>query len=804
MTSSDEWEENLGNIDDLISSNLSTLETEDVIYLEEYLVGDFDSHSPSLWSALKEDSEGDASPCPNTRQEGIHTDQSSNHTNEENSENVDDPQVPQEITRSIDTAGNSLGSRQRRANRGVPKPKFVSYQAFPPLTKDKPFQCELCGQRLATRESRKRHIIAKHVKEKNNVCSDCGKKFVFKFSLKAHAAIHSATPNFTCVCGQTFSVRGSYMNHVRRVHRAVSEVKYSCELCFKSFVDHHTLRLHLISVHKPKTIACLHSGCNKVFSTGALMKSHYWYHLKQRFPCDECGQTFSTESYMYKHRRTHSGIRPYMCVDCGKTYLSVSHLNKHRRAAHSTYRPFQCSFCGKCYKTKDQLTFHESSHRGEKPFQCEVCGYATAYRNTYYAHRKKHQTSSLTSTAQKKNKGDIPSTTDHIASGDENNTIGKKGEKNKTKKKKSSSSPSKYKSSPGVSSSKTSLLKNATTPILLNTTSGSVKGASCSMSVSPSTASVNVICVVSSEPNDTSVLPECSRNLSTNFPLPVDNHRKNVQSSASTNFMSSEPLNLVHPPDRSTEMTCLGLHQTTKPDTYELVTNHDVTEENSKKSSEEQTSCIILSNAAKCSFPMCESSDESLLLFKVDDESYVALCPHHSLTDLADDAVKEGTSLKGITYVNISTQVLDNFSQQNETTEQETSDSVDLKVVTTEANISESIPHSQSSPELCGKHTPSDSSLVQLMSQSASTTPEICITNMPVSQQLDCVKPSTEVCLTEHLSTIMELDSGIVSPSGPIVDESFSLAEMEVHCLLCEEQFLCMDDYVTHLESCNS
>lgn len=33
----------------------------------------------------------------------------------------------------------------------------------------------------------------------------------------------------------------------------------------------------------------------------------YRYHLKQRFPCDECGQTFSTESYMYKHRRTHSG-----------------------------------------------------------------------------------------------------------------------------------------------------------------------------------------------------------------------------------------------------------------------------------------------------------------------------------------------------------------------------------------------------------------------------------------------------------------------------------------------------------------
>lgn len=87
--------QNLGNIDDLISSNLSTLETEDVIYLEEYLVGDFDSHSPSLWSALKEDGEGNESSRPNTRQEGIHADQS----NEENSENVDDPQVPQETSR---------------------------------------------------------------------------------------------------------------------------------------------------------------------------------------------------------------------------------------------------------------------------------------------------------------------------------------------------------------------------------------------------------------------------------------------------------------------------------------------------------------------------------------------------------------------------------------------------------------------------------------------------------------------------------------------------------------------------------
>ncbi|XP_042213311.1 oocyte zinc finger protein XlCOF6-like [Homarus americanus] len=255
--------------------------------------------------------------------------------------------------------------------------------------------CELCGLRLATRESRRRHILSKHIKERTNVCGVCGKAFIFKFALKTHQAVHSDTPSFICVCGSSFKLRSSYMDHVRRIHRAASEMTFMCELCFKSFGDRHTLRIHLTSVHKPKTIPCTFDGCGKLFSTTGLMTSHYRYHLKHRFTCVECGQTFSTESYMYKHRDTHSGIRPYVCTDCGKTYLSTSHLNKHRRAAHSTLRPYQCSYCGKCYKGKDQLTYHENSHRGEKPYQCSVCGYATAYRHTYYVHKKKHLKPSL-------------------------------------------------------------------------------------------------------------------------------------------------------------------------------------------------------------------------------------------------------------------------------------------------------------------------------------------------------------------------------------------------------------------------
>lgn len=368
-----------------------SLEKEDVLYLEENLE--------------REDGVNDSNTLYHTHglSNKINTKRDQNVVALENTNVNDDVLQPadldnhQELTPEKGIAVVATSSqfiKSQRTTRGIPGQKFVSYESFP-VSKEKTFTCELCGLRLASKESRRRHILSKHIKERTNFCNECGRAFIFKFALKSHKATHADTAKFVCICGQSFSIRSSYNDHVRRIHQAAPNVKYQCQMCFKEFGERATLRIHLISVHKPKTIACLHKGCPKLFSTIGLMRSHYRYHLKQKFACDECGQVFSTEAYMYKHRLSHSGIRPYVCIDCGKSYLSMSHLNKHRRVAHSTVRPFQCSMCGKCYKTKDQLTFHENSHRGEKPFKCEICGYATAYRNTYYAHRKNHTTNGV-------------------------------------------------------------------------------------------------------------------------------------------------------------------------------------------------------------------------------------------------------------------------------------------------------------------------------------------------------------------------------------------------------------------------
>ncbi|XP_045626400.2 uncharacterized protein [Procambarus clarkii] len=788
--SSSEWNESLDNIDYFISC-MGSLEREDVIYLEEYLVGDESpgSQSPSCWPLVKERDEISLSKSKVDEATDRDRGELGRQMEKDILENPDDP----EAIVDAESSGYCLlrTSAHTRLTRGVTKPKFVTYQSFP-ATKGKPFMCELCGLRLATRESRRRHILAKHIKERNNVCNVCGKTFIFKFALRTHKAVHSDTPNFICVCGMSFTLRASYMDHIKRRHRAASEIKYQCELCLKSLGDRHTLRHHLLSVHKPKTIPCTHNGCGKVFSTIALMRSHYRYHLKQRFTCDECGQGFSTESYMYKHRLTHSGFRPYVCVDCGKTYLSMSHLNKHRRSAHSSNRPFQCSFCGKCYKTKDQLTFHESSHKGEKPFECNICGYATAYRNTLYTHKKKHQLRSSTNEAESA----CHQQSSISSSRTSNNKLCRKM---KDKEKGVKDSPSGSKSKHKIDNDEKKLNENASSEVARH----NVKSIS-------NLPSLNIVCVMPAKSDglelqhELPMLDKASFNNviiqsntasgETQLPTVCDasgfSHETIVQSQGKIN---SSQNNLI---------------QIGKFDSVKLLSDKNITSENASIT-DKQDPCIIVSSNGRCAIPTCESGDDSLLLFKVGDNSYVGICSHHTFSDGSSELHKDGESSKQLEMLDFNVQCLESMSFQTE---------YDSKNINSNTIPSETTDVSLSGDDISIHYMGTLQAqkrveLVVLPSTNENTAMDndLIIQQIPNLISTTASLPSVEnansstgkVCSAEF-STIMELDSEAPSLSGHIVDDSFSLAQLEVLCPLCDEQFLCMDDYVTHLECCHN
>ncbi|CAH1778179.1 unnamed protein product, partial [Owenia fusiformis] len=56
--------------------------------------------------------------------------------------------------------------------------------------------------------------------------------------------------------------------------------------------------------------------------------------VSRSFTCELCCKTFNCNSNLSKHRKIHTGVKPFICPHCNKPFRQKAHLKTHLQRKH--------------------------------------------------------------------------------------------------------------------------------------------------------------------------------------------------------------------------------------------------------------------------------------------------------------------------------------------------------------------------------------------------------------------------------------------------------------------------------------
>lgn len=218
---------------------------------------------------------------------------------------------------------------------------------------EKPYKCDEQNCQYSTNQ----YSLLKSHKFKHNLfyeCVTCQEKFPSRPELKSHMSTHGERPYKCDQCNKCYKDKHGLGWH-KKVQHEPSRLKFTCELCGKTYPFDSLLTQHINLTHAPE----------------------------KQSVCDICGKNVS-KTYLPMHRRTH-GEKQYSCDVCQKTFLEKAYLKRHRMI-HTGEKPYVCNVCGNLFRQHSTLTIHMRTHTGDRPYKCVTC------ENAYKTHHnlKKH------------------------------------------------------------------------------------------------------------------------------------------------------------------------------------------------------------------------------------------------------------------------------------------------------------------------------------------------------------------------------------------------------------------------------
>ena len=194
---------------------------------------------------------------------------------------------------------------------------------------DLPFRCDICQKGFTGFSELKNHLTV-HSDERSHSCPECNNRFKTKYQLGTHMKTHRVPDQMCSMCAACFTSPTKLKLHIDRVHKKLRPCK--CDRCERSFSDKGKLKDHIQRIHEDnRPWVC--ESCGRTFKIKMDLAAHLLMHKEKRFACDECDYRCVRPDYLTKHRRIHTGEKPYHCEACEMRFSNrtslVLHQNKH-------------------------------------------------------------------------------------------------------------------------------------------------------------------------------------------------------------------------------------------------------------------------------------------------------------------------------------------------------------------------------------------------------------------------------------------------------------------------------------------
>ncbi|XP_055856107.1 zinc finger protein Xfin-like [Episyrphus balteatus] len=128
---------------------------------------------------------------------------------------------------------------------------------------------------------------------------------------------------FECeMCFQKFHSKLSIKLHIKDYYT------FKCPVCSKMQPNFSSLNKHIKGYHLTNRFKCSH--CDKTFGIQNALKCHELTHKgTKEFKCDLCEKEFYSKNGLYLHQKSHKFIKELQCLSCGIQLASKSRLARH-------------------------------------------------------------------------------------------------------------------------------------------------------------------------------------------------------------------------------------------------------------------------------------------------------------------------------------------------------------------------------------------------------------------------------------------------------------------------------------------